>query len=68
MNFYLNWFSPTVLWTANILLAVLLAVLLPPALRDADPHRHAAALLIPVLCWSLRVHIGDGHLGGMSYT
>ena len=67
MNFYLNWFSPTVLWTANILLAVLLAVLLPPALRDADPHRHAAALLIPVLCWSLRVHIGDGHLGGMSY-
>lgn len=68
MNFYLHWFDPAILWSANGLLALLLACLLPAARQQlAVPWRTAAALLILVLCWSLRTHINAGHLGGMSY-
>lgn len=67
MNFHLDWFPAPLMWTANALLALLLAAVLPAALKHTDARRHAAALLILVLCWSLRAHVGNGHLGGMSY-
>ena len=69
MNFYSSWFSPGLMWAANLALLLLLLPLATAAWRSISRHHAAtaAALLILALWWSLRAQIGGGQIGGMSY-
>lgn len=69
MNLSAAWFDTPLLYAANALLALLLALGAPRAWQGISRNPQAAGivLLLFAVLWSLRASLGQGQMSGMNY-